>query len=95
MMGILPSVEMAIWVAVGGRGTLIGAIVGALVVNFAKTYLSESFPSSWLYFQGALFVGVVLLFPRGIVGLVAKLPWLRKARIAAAADQESASAVRG
>ena len=78
-MGILPSVEMAIWVAVGGRGTLVGAIVGALVVNFAKTYLSETFPSMWLYFQGALFVGVVLLFPQGIVGLVAKLSGKKKA----------------
>jgi urea transport system permease protein len=69
MMGILPSVEMAIWVAVGGRGTLIGGVIGALVVNFAKTYLSEAFPDIWLYFQGALFVGVVLLFPNGIVGI--------------------------
>jgi urea transport system permease protein len=94
MMGILPSVEMAIWVAVGGRGTLIGAVIGALIVNFAKTYLSESFPSSWLYFQGALFVGVVLLFPQGIVGLVAKLPRLRKARMAAA-EGAKASSVRG
>ena len=73
MMGILPSVEMAIWVAVGGRGSLVGAILGALVVNFAKTYLSETFPDSWLYFQGALFVGVVLLFPQGIIGLLAKV----------------------
>lgn len=73
MMGILPSVEMAIWVAVGGRGTLIGAVLGALIVNFTKTYLSETFPSSWLYFQGALFIAVVLLFPRGIIGLLAKI----------------------
>jgi urea transport system permease protein len=73
MMGILPSVEMAIWVAVGGRGSLVGAILGALAVNFAKTYLSETFPDSWLYFQGALFVGVVLLFPQGIIGLLAKV----------------------
>ena len=79
-MGILPSVEMAIWVAIGGRGTLIGAVVGALVVNFAKTYLSETFPSIWLYFQGALFIGVVLLFPQGVVGLIGKLPRMRKNR---------------
>lgn len=77
MMGILPSVEMAIWVAVGGRGTLIGAVIGALVVNFAKTYLSEAFPDMWLYFQGALFVGVVVLFPNGIVGLFATL-WRKR-----------------
>jgi urea transport system permease protein len=69
---------MAIWVAVGGRGSLVGAILGALVVNFAKTYLSETFPDSWLYFQGALFVGVVLLFPQGIIGLLAKLKGRRR-----------------
>ena len=79
MMGILPSVEMAIWVAVGGRSTLIGAVIGTLVVNFAKTYLSEAFPDMWLYFQGALFVGVVLLFPNGLVGLFARL-WGKRRR---------------
>jgi urea transport system permease protein len=94
MMGILPSVEMAIWVAVGGRGTLIGAVIGALIVNFAKTYLSESFPSSWLYFQGALFVGVVLFFPQGIVGLIAKLQRFRKGPMSVAGKAGS-SAVRG
>ena len=73
MMGILPSVEMAIWVAVGGRGTLIGGIIGALVVNLAKTYASEAFPDMWLYFQGALFVSVVLFFPNGLVGLFTAL----------------------
>lgn len=69
MMGIQPSVEMAIWVAVGGRGTLNGAVIGALAVNGAKSYLSESFPDIWLYFLGALFIGVVLFFPDGLAGL--------------------------
>jgi urea transport system permease protein len=55
-------------VAVGGRGTLIGPIIGALVVNSAKSGLSESFPDFWQYFLGALFVGSVVLFPDGIVG---------------------------
>ena len=73
MMGILPSVEMAIWVAVGGRGTLVGAVIGALTVNFAKSYLSETFPEIWLYFLGALFIGAVLFFPQGIVGLLEKI----------------------
>jgi urea transport system permease protein len=73
MMGIVPSIEMVIWVAVGGRGTLIGAIVGALVVNAAKSGLSESFPDTWQYFLGALFVGVVVLFPAGIVGSLRRL----------------------
>jgi urea transport system permease protein len=73
LMGVVPSIEMVIWVAVGGRGTLVGAIIGAVLVNSAKSFLSESFPSFWLYFQGALFVGVVLLLPAGIVGAFARL----------------------
>ena len=71
-MGIVPSIEMVIWVAVGGRGTLIGPIIGALVVNAAKSGLSESFPDFWQYFLGALFVGSVVLFPDGIVGGIAR-----------------------
>ncbi len=67
-MGIVPSIEMVIWVAVGGRGTLIGPIIGALVVNAAKSGLSESFPDFWQYFLGAIFIGSVVLFPDGIVG---------------------------
>ena len=71
-MGIVPSIEMVIWVAVGGRGTLIGPIIGTLVVNSAKSGLSESFPDFWQYFLGALFVGSVVLFPDGIVGGLAR-----------------------
>ncbi|MBI4497820.1 MAG: urea ABC transporter permease subunit UrtC [Chloroflexi bacterium] len=70
MMGIVPSIEMVIWVAVGGRGTLAGAALGAVVVSSAKSGLSESFPDIWQYFLGALFIGAVLLFPNGIVGFV-------------------------
>ncbi len=72
MMGILPSVEMAMWVAAGGRGTLVGAVVGAILVNSAKSYLSESFPDIWLYFLGSIFIAVVVFFPKGIVGLLEK-----------------------
>ncbi|MBI3697597.1 MAG: urea ABC transporter permease subunit UrtC [Acidobacteria bacterium] len=72
-IGIVPSIEMAIWVAVGGRGTLSGAVLGALVVNSAKSAFSESFPEYWLYFLGLLFVGVVLFFPDGGVGLLRRL----------------------
>lgn len=75
MMGIAPSVEMAIWVAVGGRGTLLGAIIGALAVNAAKSYFSESFPEIWLYILGALFVAIVLLFPAGIIGFMEKIKY--------------------
>lgn len=62
------SIEMVIWVAVGGRGTLIGAVFGALLVNFAKTLLSEQFPEIWLFFQGALFLLVVTVLSDGIIG---------------------------
>src|SRR5258708_18219101 len=64
------SIEAVIWVAVGGRGTLYGAIAGAVLVNYAKSYLTGAFPEVWLYALGALFVLVTLLLPRGIIGLM-------------------------
>ena len=64
------SIEIAIWTAVGGRGTLIGAIVGAGIVNGAKSYFTVAFPEYWLYFLGALFIAVTLFMPRGVVGLL-------------------------
>jgi len=64
------SIEAVIWVAVGGRGTLYGAVAGAVLVNYAKTYLTGAFPEVWLFALGALFVVVTLFLPRGIVGLV-------------------------
>ena len=64
------SIEAVIWVAVGGRGTLYGAIVGAVLVNYLKTYLTGAFPEIWLYALGALFVLVTLFLPRGITGLL-------------------------
>lgn len=67
-MDIAFSIEMVIWVAVGGRATLVGAVLGALVVNFAKSLLSEQFPEVWLFFQGALFLVVVTVLPSGLVG---------------------------
>ncbi|MEM6451136.1 MAG: urea ABC transporter permease subunit UrtC [Cyanobacteria bacterium P01_D01_bin.105] len=70
-MDIAFSIEMVIWVAVGGRGTLVGAIIGALAVNWGRTLLSETYPTVWLFFQGALFLIVVTILPDGIVG------WLR------------------
>lgn len=65
------SIEMVIWVAVGGRASLVGAILGTLIVNFAKSVLSEQFPQVWYFFQGALFLTVVTVLPGGIIG------WLR------------------
>jgi urea transport system permease protein len=64
------SIEMAIWVAVGGRGTLIGAVVGAFAVNGARSYFTGAAPEVWLFFLGGLFIVVTLFMPRGIVGLV-------------------------
>jgi urea transport system permease protein len=69
-MNIAFSIEMVIWVAVGGRASLVGAILGALIVNYAKSSLSEKFPDFWLFFQGGLFLLVVLFLPNGIVGWV-------------------------
>ena len=63
------SIEVVIWVAVGGRGTLYGAVAGALLVNYAKTYFTGALPEVWLYALGALFILVTLLLPRGLVGL--------------------------
>jgi urea transport system permease protein len=64
------SIEVVIWVAVGGRGTLFGAAVGAALVNYAKTYFTAALPDVWLYALGAIFVGVTLFLPRGLAGLL-------------------------
>jgi urea transport system permease protein len=64
------SIEIVVWVAIGGRGTLYGAVVGALLVNYAKTVLTGALPEIWLYALGALFVVVTLFLPRGVVGLL-------------------------
>ncbi len=68
-VGIVPSVEMVIYTAVGGRTSIFGAIWGTLLVNYAKTSFSESFPQLWLFGLGALYIGVVMLFPDGLAGL--------------------------
>ena len=65
----LNSIEMVVWVATGGRGTLFGAIVGAFSVNYAKTFFTTFSPETWLFILGGLFVLVTLLLPKGIVGL--------------------------
>ncbi len=77
-MDVSSSIEMVIWVAVGGRGTLIGAVVGALGINLCYSYLTGRFPGTWLYFLGSLFIGVVLFFPQGIAGLFQKVLSKRK-----------------
>ena len=67
------SIEIAIWAAVGGRATLIGPILGAFIVNGAKSWLTVAYPEYWLYFLGALFIGVTLFLPDGVVGLYRKV----------------------
>lgn len=67
------SIEVVVWVAVGGRGTLYGAVIGALLVNYAKTYFTGAFPEIWLFALGGLFILVTLFAPKGITGLLQKL----------------------
>ena len=74
LVGIVPSIEMVIYAAVGGRLSLVGAVLGAMLVGTAKTVFSENFATLWVYFIGFLFVFVVMFLPNGIVGL---LTWLR------------------
>jgi len=75
----LNSIELVIWVAIGGRGTLYGAVMGALLVNYSKTWFTAALPEIWLYALGALFILVTLYLPKGIVGL--QLQSLRNLRI--------------
>ena len=81
------SIEAVIWVAVGGRGTLTGAAIGAVLVNYAKTYFTSGVLAPyWLFMLGALFIGITLLMPRGIVGSLRHWTGLRRDRISAAAE---------
>lgn len=68
-VGIVPSIEMVIFAAVGGRMSLIGAVYGCLLINFGKTAFSETFPELWLFLMGGLFIAVVMFFPNGLAGL--------------------------
>jgi urea transport system permease protein len=68
-VGIVPSIEMVIAAAVGGRHSLLGAIYGSLLVNYGKTFFSESLPELWLFLLGGLFIGVVMGFPNGLAGI--------------------------
>jgi urea transport system permease protein len=84
------SIEIAIWVAVGGRGTLVGAILGAIVVNFVKTWLTGAAPELWLFALGALFIIVTLAMPQGILGLAAQMRRWRAAPVEPATVKEPA-----
>ena len=80
LMGIVPSVEMVIYAAVGGRLSVIGAVYGTLLVLMARTFFSENFVEYWLYFIGALFIGVVMFLPKGLSGVTERIGqvWLRR-----------------
>jgi len=79
-VGIVPSIEMVIFCAIGGRLSIYGAVYGTLVVNWTKTSFSESFPELWLFAMGALFIGVVMAFPNGLAGIYKSRvePWVVK-----------------
>ncbi|HLF48198.1 MAG TPA: inner-membrane translocator, partial [Methylomirabilota bacterium] len=87
-IGVLPSIEMIIWVAVGGRGTLIGPVVGAFGVNWLQSLLTTHYPDLWILALGGMFVAVVLFVPDGIVGTAQKL----MARFGGAKTPEAAAA---
>lgn len=78
IMSILMSTEFVIWVAIGGRATLLGPVIGALVVNYAKTSFSESMPDFWWYFYGFLFIAATIIVPKGIVGSLNESKWFKK-----------------
>jgi urea transport system permease protein len=72
-IGVLPSIEMVVWVAAGGRGTLYGSVIGAFGVNWIQSWLTTSYPDLWLLFLGGLFMGAVLFFPDGVVGALGQV----------------------
>lgn len=80
LVGIVPSIEMVIFAAVGGNLSIFGAIYGALLVNWSKTVLSEHYPELWMFAMGAIFIAVVLAFPKGLAGIYESYiePWIIK-----------------
>jgi urea transport system permease protein len=95
-VGIVPSIEMVICAAVGGRMSLVGAVYGALLVNAGKTLFSETFPDLWLFLMAALFIGVTMAFPNGLAGLIAShvKPWWQRRRAAVPKAAHSEAAAR-
>lgn len=73
VVGVVASIEMVIYAAVGGRLSIPGAVLGAIVIGFLKSYLSENFPEIWLYFLGAIFILVVVAMPNGLAGLAERM----------------------
>ncbi|MBN3852253.1 urea ABC transporter permease subunit UrtC [Paraburkholderia sp. Ac-20340] len=88
-VGIVPSIEMVIYAAIGGRMSLVGAVYGAILVNLGKSWFSESFPNLWLYLMAAMFIGVVMVFPNGLAGLYDEHVRPRVRRLLGAANKEA------
>ncbi|VVE81669.1 urea ABC transporter permease subunit UrtC [Pandoraea sputorum] len=88
-VGIVPSIEMVIYAAVGGRMSLVGAVYGAILVNLGKSWFSESFPNLWLYLMAAMFIGVVMAFPNGLAGLYEAHVRPRMRRMLGATNKEA------
>ncbi len=95
-VGIVPSIEMVIYAAVGGRMSLVGAVYGALLVNAGKTFFSESFPDLWLFLMAALFIGVTMAFPNGLAGLFEShiKPWWTKRQAQRAGQKQALAAAQ-
>ncbi|HTI18858.1 MAG TPA: urea ABC transporter permease subunit UrtC [Trinickia sp.] len=89
-VGIVPSIEMVIYAAIGGRMSLVGAVYGAVLVNLGKTWFSESFPNLWLFLMAAMFIGVVMAFPNGLAGLYEQHVRPRLLRLIGETDQKGA-----
>jgi urea transport system permease protein len=79
-IGVLPSLEVVIWVAFGGRGTLWGALLGAISINWLRSILTGTYPRLWPIILGGLFVAVIMLFPQGLTGVIARLRTFRSRR---------------
>jgi urea transport system permease protein len=92
LVGIVPSIEMVIYAAVGGRLSLVGAVYGTLLVFSAKTFFSEHFPEVWLYLLGALFIGVVMFLPSGLAGCAERLRQAARRGLVAARPTPAAPA---
>ncbi|MEM5315951.1 urea ABC transporter permease subunit UrtC [Paraburkholderia sp. JHI869] len=88
-VGIVPSIEMVIYAAIGGRMSLVGAVYGAILVNLGKSWFSESFPNLWLYLMAVMFIGVVMAFPNGLAGLYDEHVRPRVQRWLGAANKEA------
>jgi urea transport system permease protein len=93
-IGVLPSIEMVVWVAAGGRGTLYGSVIGAVGVNWIQSWLTTSYPDLWLLFLGGLFMGAVLFFPDGVVGALGRLIGRTRHLLAGPPDRASLEAAR-